>query len=367
MQSMNKTMKTKDFDYNLPSGLIAQKPATPRDSSRLLVYDNETGEVTDDKFLNIDKYLGRGDVLVFNNTKVFPARILMKKESGGRIEVFLLKEIASGRWQCLIGGRLPSNFKFLILNFKTIFKAKILKKNEDGTWVLEFSEKGKVLRSLIEKYGQTPLPPYIKTKDSKKIRQKYQTVYAKKEGSVAAPTAGLHFTSRVFAKLKKKGVQIEYVTLHVGMGTFLPVKVDDIKKHKMHAEYGVVDKKTAIRLNRAKKEGKRIICVGTTSTRILEAVTKNGKVVAVNDWINIFMYPGYKFKFVDSLITNFHLPKSTLIMLVAALIKRKTLRQAQGKQAWGKKEQIAEIKKIYEHAKKKKYRFYSFGDSMMIK
>ena len=361
-------MKLALFDYKLPKNLIAQKQIKPRDASRLMVINKKTKKINHDFFYNLDKYLTDNDVLVFNNSKVIPARIHLCKETGGKVEILLLRELNRGKWEVMIGGKLGDNFKFSILNFKSIpnFKCQILKRLPDGNWIIRFNISGEKLRKFIEKYGQTPLPPYIKIQDSKQIRKDYQTLYAKHEGSVAAPTAGFHFTQRVFNKLKKKGVKCEFVTLHVGLGTFQPVKVENIKKHKMHAEYVVLDKDVTRRLNDYKQQGKRIITVGTTAARVLEALSnQKSQLKAGSRWtrpqrlsklkacdggqVNIFIYPGYKFKFIDALITNFHLPKSTLLMLVSALVGRKF------------------ILKAYQEAIKRKYRFYSFGDGMLIK
>ncbi len=345
-------MHLKLFDYNLPPDLIAQHLVKPRDHSRLLILDRLKQKIQHDYFYNLDRYLDENDVLVFNDSKVLPARIKMQKETGGKVEVFLLKKLTAGKWEVLIGGRVKENYKLPIINYKSIlnFKCQIIKKLSNGNWLVQFNVKGKKFREVLEKVGETPLPPYIKTKDSKKIRRDYQTIYAKDEGSVAAPTAGLHFTKRVFDKLKKKGIKTEFVTLHVGLGTFQPVKIDKIEQHQMHAEYVILDKVTAKRLNDYKQQGKKIVAVGTTSCRVLEAMSNvKGELKAGSQWVNIFIYPGYKFKFVDSLITNFHLPKSTLLMLVSALAGRKN------------------ILKAYKLAVKKKYRFYSFGDGMLIK
>jgi S-adenosylmethionine:tRNA ribosyltransferase-isomerase len=359
-------MKLSLFNYHLPKELIAQTPAEPRDTAGLLVYNSNTQGITNDKFFNLPKYLQSGDVLVFNNTKVFPARLIMKKPTGGKIEIFLLKEIKSGVWECLVGGRLPAVVPMDIgtmtdkgqffLSLKNL-KADVLKKFDDGRYLIKFNLTGEKFLKFIEKNGETPLPPYIKTKDNKNIRKKYQTIYAKYFGSVAAPTAGLHFTKKLLANLKKRGIQIEFATLHVGLGTFQPVKTDEIEKHKMHAEFAILDKETSARLNYYKKQGRRIIAVGTTSARLLEAVAdKNGKLKPIKKEVNIFIYPGYKFKFVDALITNFHLPKSTLLMLVSSFL-------GQGKY---KTAGIKIMQKIYATAIKKKYRFYSFGDGMLI-
>jgi len=354
-----KKMKLTLFDYNLPKNLIAQKQVKPRDHSRLLVVGRKTKKLKHDYFYNLDKYLDENDVLVFNDSRVFPARI---KFDGGKGEIFLLREMKNGNWE-VMGKKLGKNFKFQILNFKINSKlqAQILKRMPDGNYLIKFNLRGRKFREWLEKYGETPLPPYIKTKDSKIIRNNYQTIYARADGSVAAPTAGFHFTKELMSKLRKKGVAMEFVTLHVGQGTFLPVKTDNIEEHKMHAEFAIIDKETAKRLNDYKKAGRRIIAVGTTSCRVLEAMTseagESSKLSEVSKVclkarekeVNIFIYPGYNFKFVDGLVTNFHLPKSTLLMLVAALIGREF------------------ILEVYRQAIKKKYRFYSFGDGMLIK
>ncbi len=353
-------MKLRLFDYNLPKELIAQKQIKPRDHSRLLIVDRKSQKIEHAHFFELPAYLEAGDVLVFNNSKVFPARIRFDQ---GHKEIFLLKDLGAGRWEAM--GR---KLRFMIydLGFKNNnLKCEVLKKTESGSYIVKFNLQGKKFREWLEKYGETPLPPYIKVKDSKKIRADYQTIFAKNEGSVAAPTAGLHFTKRILRELKKKGIKMEFVTLHVGAGTFQPVKTENIKEHKLHEEFVVLDKATADRLNKYKKEGRRIIAVGTTSCRTLEAVSKLSKisevskisktskskykVVAGSRFVNIFIYPGYKFKFVDGLITNFHLPKSSLLMLVSALAGRRFILDA------------------YQLAVKKKYRFYSFGDGMLIK
>ena len=339
-------MRLELFDYKLPKNLIAQKQIKPRDHSRLLVIDKRARRTNHDFFYKLDKYLEKGDVLVFNDSKVFPARLKMSKETAGKVEVFLLNDLKNRKWEVLVGGKIKKGDKLKIIELE----CEILDKLLNGRFEVRFNIGGKKFRDILDKVGETPLPPYIKIKDSKKVREDYQTVYAKKEGSVAAPTAGFHFTPKVFSKLKKKGVKMEFVTLHVGLGTFQPVKSEKIEKHEMHVEYVILDKGVTERLNRYKKEGRRIIGVGTTSARVLEAMSdKKGKLKAGSKWINIFIYPPYKFKFIDGLITNFHLPKSTLLMLVAALTGRKF------------------ILKVYKEAIKKKYRFYSFGDGMLIK
>ncbi len=346
-------MELKDFDYQLPSKLIAQQPIHPRDQSRLFVYDKKTDKIEHKHFNHLTNLLGPQDVLVLNNTMVFPARLIGHKESGGRLEIFLLKSLKNKTWQVLVGGRRKH------LGGKIYFPQKLfgqlIKDNLDGTWQIKFNLGGKNFWKVLNKIGQTPLPPYIK-KLAK--LQDYQTIYAQKNGSVAAPTAGLHFTKKLLNQLKKQGVQVEYITLHVGLGTFAPVKTNDITKHQLHAEWIEINKKTAQKLNQAKKQNKRIIAVGTTTVRTLEAITqKTGQIKSTKKWVNIFIYPGFKFKFTDALITNFHLPKSSLLMLVAAFLAEKK----------NKKIGINKLHKIYNLAIKKKYRFYSFGDAMFIK
>ena len=355
MKSMN---NLQDFDYNLPKELIAKRPVSPRDRSRLLIYNKKNNQIKHDYFFNLVKYLDKNDVLIFNNSKVFPARLIFKKETGGKTEIFLLNKINKYNWECLIGGRIKEIKKLEIKKLRV----EILKKLEHNKWQVKLNLAGKKLEEFLDKYGETPLPPYIKIKDSKIIRKKYQTIYARIRGSVAAPTAGLHFTKKLFNQLNKKCVQVEFVTLHVGFGTFQTLKNNNIQKNKLHQEFAVIDKATCDRLNKAKQQGKRIIAVGTTSVRVLEAATRNGKLNKLparrspakqdeggNNYINLFIYPGYKFKFVDAIITNFHLPKSSLLMLVSAFVNLK------------------KIKQIYQLAIKNKYRFYSFGDAMFIK
>lgn len=340
-------MKLSLFDYYLPRQLIAQSPAKPRDSSRLLVYNRKTKKVIHDHFYNIGKSLKAGDVLVLNNSKVFPARLWGRKTTGGKMEVFLLKKVKGKIWEVLVGGK--NRRVGLEIIFPRGLKCQIIKKLPVGIWRVSFNFSGRRFDNIISKIGSAPTPPYIKKKSNLKD---YQTVYAQKTGSVAAPTAGFHFTKSLMAKLKKRGVQFEYVTLHVGYGTFQPVKVGEIEKHKMHPEFAEADRNTIERLREAKKQGRRIVAVGTTSVRVLESVyrlrTTDYSPYGFRGWINTFIYPGYRFKFVDAMITNFHLPKSTLIMLVSALAGRKN------------------ILGIYQQAINKKYRFYSFGDAMLI-
>jgi S-adenosylmethionine:tRNA ribosyltransferase-isomerase len=357
-------MKLTDFDYHLPKKLIAQEPIRPRNHSRLLLLNKETGRIKHKHFYDIIDYLQDGDVLVLNNSKVFPARLIGKKKlTGGKIEVLLHQKIRGNLWQCLIGGK--GRKEGLKVEFRSGLKGCIVRNNKDGTWNVKFNKIGNELMRNIKKIGWTPLPPYIKRKrDSiaspQNDRDDYQTVYAddKKIGSVAAPTAGFHFTPRLMKKLKAKGVQFEYTTLHVGLGTFAPVKVNDITKHKMHAEWIEVKKGVIERIAKAKREKSRIIAVGTTSVRTLESIFKHERgstskkevepLGGYKGWVDIFIYPGYKFKVIDGLITNFHLPKSTLLMLVMAFTGRKA------------------IDKAYKSAIKNKYRFYSYGDAMLI-
>lgn len=333
-------MKTSDFDYNLPKKFIAQKPASPRDHSKLLIYDRASESVRHKNFFDLSDILRSDDVLVLNESKVIPARL---KTQEGR-EVFLVKKLRSKTWECLVrGGKyFQVGTTFEIGNF---FSGEVLEILESGERVIQFHSKN--FTKDLEKYGASPLPPYIHS-TQKKVRQ-YQTVYAKTAGSVAAPTAGLHFTPRVFEKLKAKGIAIEKITLHVGLGTFAPVKVENVQKHKMHSEFFLLSERAAKRLNAYKKAGRRIIAVGSTSCRVLESCSDfRGKLHPKSGETNIFIYPGQKFKFIDGMLTNFHLPKSTLIMLIAALVGRE------------------KILEIYEIAKKKNYRFFSFGDAMLL-
>ncbi len=340
-------MNIKLFDYHLPHELIAQKPSSPRDHSRLLVLDKKTGQLKHKYFYDLVDILGKDDVLVLNETKVFPARLKATKTTGGKLEIFLLKELASDIYQVMVGGRRfkPGDK----INFAKNFYGHFIKQEKDNIWQFQFNVTGQILNKKIEQYGQTPLPPYIKIKDTKLVRQRYQTTFAKNRGSVAAPTAGLHFTPQLLKKLEKKGVQIFKVTLHVGLGTFAPVIVQDIKAHQIHQEWAQIDPRTAKNLNKLKQQGKNIIAVGTTTTRTLEAMTTSqGDLQSGGKWVNIYIYPGYKYRFVDELITNFHLPKSSLLFMVSALAGR------------------AKILSAYKKAVSKKYHFFSFGDAMFI-
>lgn len=366
----SKLTNISNYDFNLPKDLIAQKPIAPPDKCRLLVLDRKTQKIKDEKFLNLPNYLQKGDVLVFNNSKVIPARLIGRKITGGKVEILLLRQIKSNIWECLVGN-LPVKKQlgteiFFAGDTKTeqglrptqkyrgrkeppLFVGKIISRAKD-TAQIKFNLSGQKLMSRILKLGQMPTPPYIKRIAK---QNEYQAFFAQKLGSVAAPTAGLHFTPRIFKKLKQKGVQIEFVTLHVGLGTFQPIKLDDITKHQIHAEYFELDKPTAKRLNQAKKENRRIIAVGTTTVRVLETCSNSksqiSEIRSKKGFTQIYIYPGYKFKFIDSMITNFHLPKSSLFLLISAFAKTEF------------------VKKAYQHAIRKKYRFYSFGDVMLIK
>ncbi|MBO7368907.1 MAG: tRNA preQ1(34) S-adenosylmethionine ribosyltransferase-isomerase QueA [Clostridia bacterium] len=338
-------LKTKDFDYFLPEELIAQTPIEPRDSSRLLVYDRKTDKIEHKIFRDITEYLSENDLLVINNTKVYPARVYARSENGGKLEILLLKRLNLTDWEVLVkpGKKAHTGRTFIVSNELSFT---ILGDAEGGGRTIRFIFDG-VFEDILSKVGEMPLPPYIKEKLLDQSR--YQTVYCKDEGSAAAPTAGLHFTKELIQKLKDKGVEFVEVTLNVGLGTFRPVKSEDIEGHEMHSEFYVVSKEAADRINAAKKAGKRIVAVGTTSVRTLESATdENGIVQPKCENTRIFIYPPYKFKCVDALITNFHLPESTLIMLVSAFAGReKTL-------------------EIYKTAVEEKYRFFSFGDSMFI-
>ena len=341
-------MKTDDFDFELPEELIAQEPILKRDSSRLMVVDKKTGSISHHVFTDIVDLLNKGDVLILNDTKVIPARLFgIKENTNAHIEVLLLNNIENNIWSCLVKPAKRVKDGTIISFGDGLLKAKCLEVDDEGIRKIEFKYDG-IFMEILDKLGTMPLPPYIKTK--LKDKDRYQTVYAKNIGSAAAPTAGLHFTKELLEKIKNKGIIICYVTLHVGLGTFRPVKVEDVSKHKMHSEYYEMNEETANILNKAKEEGRRIISVGTTSVRVLETVmNKYNYFCKCSGWTDIFIYPGYKFKGVDNLITNFHLPKSTLIMLVSALASREIILNA------------------YKEAVKEKYRFFSFGDSMFIK
>lgn len=339
-------MKTSDFYYDLPQELIAQTPVEPRDSSRLLVYNRSAKTVEHKHFYDVTNYLQKGDVLVVNNTKVLPARIYGKKEgTGGKVEFLLLKRLDLTHWEVILKpGRIAKPGAVFVFSDK--LKAKVESIGEDGSRIVEFAFDG-VFEDVLSQVGEMPLPPYIHEKLGDKTR--YNTVYSKVDGSAAAPTAGLHFTKELMQKVKDMGVEVVEVLLHVGLGTFRPVKVDDVTQHHMHSEYYAVSQQAADAINAAKAQGRRVICVGTTSVRTLEsAADENGRLTACSGNTDIFIYPPYKFKVVDCLITNFHLPESTLIMLVSAFCSRE------------------EVLSVYETAVRERYRFFSFGDAMMI-
>lgn len=338
-------LSKKTYYYDLPEELIAQTPLEPRDSSRLLVYDRKTGQIEHKIFHDIIDYLNAGDVLVVNNTRVLPARIYGYKDTGAKIEILLQKRNDLTNWEAI--ARPTKRLKVgTVLTFSEHLKCTVKEIGDYGCVKIEFAFDG-VFEHRLSEVGSMPLPPYIKEK--LKDKERYQTVYSKVEGSSAAPTAGLHFTPQLLQKIRDKGVEIVEVLLHVGLGTFRPVKEDNILKHEMHSEFFVMSEENAERLNKAKSEGRRIIAVGTTSVRVLESACENGKFLPMKKETQIFIYPSYKFKAVDALITNFHLPESTLIMLVSAFIGRD------------------ETMRVYETAVKEKYRFFSFGDACFFK
>ena len=340
-------MKVKDFDYYLPEELIAQTPIEKRDESRLMVLDKKTKTIEHRHFKNILEYLEPGDVLVRNNTKVIPARLYGQNETGAKVEFLLLNNIEKDIWECIVrpGNKLHIGTKVIFGN--GLLVAEILDTMPGGTRKVEFHYDG-IFNEILDKIGLMPLPPYIH--ESLKEKERYQTVYAKYEGSAAAPTAGLHFTPELLEEIQKKGVEIANVTLHVGIGTFRPVKEETVEEHEMHSEHFYIKQEDAEKINKAKKEGHRVIAVGTTSCRVLESIAdENGYVEETEGDTQIFIYPGYKFKCLDALITNFHLPQSTLLMLVSALAGKDYIMES------------------YNEAVKEKYRFFCFGDAMFIK
>lgn len=341
-------MNVKDFYFDLPEELIAQHPIEPRDMSRLMVLDKKTGNIEHRIFRDILEYLNEGDCLVLNNSRVIPARLFGEKEdTGAKMEFVLLKRIDKDKWETLVkpGKKARIGSRFVFGNGE--LRCTVLDNTESGGRIIEFEYDG-AFEEILDKLGNMPLPPYIKAE--LKDRERYQTVYSKVEGSAAAPTAGLHFTHELLERIKEKGINIAYLTLHVGLGTFRPVKVENIEEHKMHSEFYMIDEENAQIINDTKKSGKRVIAVGTTSCRTLEtAASQDGNIIPSSGWTDIFIYPGYRFKCVDALITNFHLPESTLIMLVSALAGRENVLNA------------------YNTAVKENYRFFSFGDAMFIK
>lgn len=348
-------MHINDFDYELPEELIAQKPADKRDASRLLVVHRKTGETEHKHFYDILEYLNEGDCLVLNNSKVLPARLYgIKEGTGAKVEFLLIKRIDGDRWETMVrpGKRLKPGDS-VMFSEDPLLKADIIDYGNDGTRIVEFSYDG-IFMERLEEIGSMPLPPYIERQSENEDRDRYQTVYCREEGSVAAPTAGLHFTEELLEKARAKGVELAYVTLHVGIGTFRPVKCENIEDHSMHFEEYHIDEKTAEIINRAKAEGRRVISVGTTSTRTVESAAYFDEekdcwqVRSGENSTGIFIYPGYEFRIIDSLITNFHLPKSTLLMLISALYDRE------------------KILEVYQEAIREKYRFFSYGDAMFI-
>lgn len=341
-------MKVEDFDYNLPEELIAQKPLEKRDSSKLLVLDKNTGKIEHKHFYDVLDYLEEGDTVVLNDTKVLPARLIgTKEETNAVIEILLLKNIKEDDWECLVKPARRIKVGTIVSFGNGKLKAKCIKEDNEGIRHFTLIYDG-ILLEILEDLGSMPLPPYIHEKLNDQSR--YQTVYAKEVGSAAAPTAGLHFTNELLDKIVEKGINIAYVTLHVGLGTFRPVSVEKIEDHEMHSEYYHMTRDVAELLNKTKANGHRIIAVGTTSTRTIETImAKYGEFTECSGWTNIFIYPGYEFKGIDRLITNFHLPKSTLVMLVSALAGKENIMRA------------------YYEAIDNEYRFFSFGDAMLIK
>lgn len=339
-------MKTRDFWYHLPEELIAQTPLQQRDSSRLLRLNKDTGEVTHHHFYDIIEYLQPGDCLVMNDSRVLPARLLGHRPTGGAVEVLLLRDLGDKKWECLCkpGRKMQVGNEVVFGNGE--LTAAVTEVREDGNRVVEFSYEG-IFLEVLERLGKMPLPPYIK--EELQDQERYQTVYSREVGSAAAPTAGLHFTKELLEKIREKGIKTAFVTLHVGLGTFRPVKAEEITDHHMHAELCQINQETADILNETKRTGGRVICVGTTSCRTLESlVNEDGTFEAKSKWTEIFIYPGYTFKAMDGLITNFHLPESTLVMLVSAFAGRENVLNA------------------YKEAVDRRYRFFSFGDAMCI-
>jgi len=339
-------MKTHDFWYDLPEELIAQTPLQKRDSSRLLVLDKVSGSICHKHFYNITEYLRPGDCLVMNDSRVLPARLLGRRSTGGAVELLLLRDIGGGRWECLVKpGRKMTAGQTAVFGDNDL-TATVVDILEDGNRIVQFEYKG-IFLEVLERLGKMPLPPYIKTE--LQDRERYQTVYSRELGSAAAPTAGLHFTNDLLEQIRSTEVKTAFVTLHVGLGTFRPVKTDDISQHNMHSELCMMNEETAQILNNTKRTGGRIICVGTTSCRTLESLADEaGNFKASSKWTDIFIYPGYRFRATDALVTNFHLPESTLVMLVSALAGRENILNA------------------YREAVAEQYRFFSFGDAMLI-
>ena len=345
MQKISLTKKS-SYWYDLPAELIAQHPKDKRSESRMLVLDKITGKVVHERFSDIIDHLLPSDILVVNNTKVIPARLFGTKNTGAKVEVFILEQKTENRWECLVkpGRKLQIGAEII---FNEELRAKIIDHAEEGGRIVEFYWKGNFW-DILENIGNVPLPPYIKRESTKKDIETYQTVYAEEHGSVAAPTAGLHFTKPLMQQIRKKGIEILEIILHVGLGTFRPVKTDDIKDHIMHSEHCQIAQEVAAKINQAKSDGRRIIAVGTTTTRTLESFAENGHLKSGSHWTNIFLYPGKEIQIIDGLITNFHMPESTLMMLVSAFAGYENIMNA------------------YKIAVKEKYRFLSYGDSMLI-
>lgn len=339
-------MNVAEFDYDLPQALIAQTPCARRDASRLLVLDRQTGVLAHRRFYEVGAYLRPGDVLIFNDTRVIPARLVgAKAETGGKVEVFLLRRKEGDAWEALVKPGKKARPGTVIV-FGESLRCEVLAPTEFGGRIVRFSYEG-IFEEILDRLGQTPLPPYIK--ETLADKERYQTVYARERGSAAAPTAGLHFTQALLGDLKAAGVELGFLTLHVGLGTFRPVQVEEIESHVMHSEYYQVPPETAALVNAAKAEGRRVVAVGTTAIRTLESAAQTGGgIAAASGWTDIFIYPGYDFKVVDAMLTNFHLPKSTLLMLISAFAGREKILAA------------------YEAAIAERYRFFSFGDAMLI-
>ena len=335
-------MKKSDFYFELPERLIAQTPLEKRDNSRLLILNKNTGEIEHKHFYNLPDYLNEGDVLVLNNSRVLPARLLGSRPSGGVVELVLLKDLGNDEWECLSRPGRKTKPGQIIIFGDGILEAEIISVSEGGNRIVKFRYEG-IFLEILDKLGKMPLPPYIK--EELQDPERYQTVYSKELGSAAAPTAGLHFTDELLDAIREKGVKVVFLTLHVGLGTFRPVKEEEIENHEMHSEFCIISKATADIINNCKG---RVIAVGTTSCRTLESFSENGKIVPGSKWTSIFIYPGYEFKCIDALVTNFHLPESTLIMLVSALAGRENILNA------------------YKVAVENEYRFFSFGDAMLI-
>ena len=339
-------MNKSDFSFTLPEALIAQTPLERREDSRLMYLNRVTGETEHRRFYELPDILRPGDCLVMNDSRVLPARLLGKLRTGGAIEVVLLRDLGDGVWECLTRPGKKTKVGTEIIFGDGELTAEVAGEAEDGNRLLKFHYKG-IFLEVLERLGRTPLPPYIH--EELEDAERYQTVYSKEVGSAAAPTAGLHFTKELLAEIESRGVELCYLTLHVGLGTFRPVKVDDIEDHRMHAEYCLISADTATRINKAREAGGRVICVGTTSCRTLESVAdESGKLSEFSGFTDIFIYPGYEFKATDGLITNFHLPESTLIMMISAFAGRENVLNA------------------YNEAVRERYRFFSFGDAMLI-